>query len=149
MISFLKQKAYRIKKSMLPKVRLNNDTIIIEPNSWRKFSALDWKCQYRIEKCYLEQIDMESRKNIIAYIGSIEPSQLKTLPCLKWLQLPSHGSNGFDDKKLFSSENVVVSSLKGIYSRSIAQFCIAAFYLANTYALSRKLPNFEGQGGGI
>ena len=79
------------------------------------------------------------RDRIIAYIGKLEVGQLKLFGQeLQWLQIPSHGANGFERKSLYKNENVVVSCVKDVYSDPIAQYCISAYYLFNTYSFRPK-----------
>ncbi|MCM1143024.1 MAG: hypothetical protein NC453_31040, partial [Muribaculum sp.] len=75
----------------------------------------------------------------MAYIGRINIEQLKYFSDkLEWLQIPSHGYNGFDNKQLYKNPNIVVTNVKDIFSEPIAQYCITAYYLFNTYSFRPK-----------
>lgn len=137
---------FRIINVLLPiikrKRRLTSDTIIIHPDSWRKFNAEHYQNtneKYTIIKEKLDAIKRSDYKYIVAYIGRIEPKQLMCMgEKLEWLQLASHGANGFDKKNLYKNQQVIVSCVKDVFSQPIAQYCICAYFLFNTYSFRPK-----------
>ncbi len=72
---------------------------------------------------------------IVAYIGNIEPVMLHQLDNLKWLQLASHGYNGFEKANLYGASLPIVSNLRNVFSEPISDFCIASFYYFHSYSL--------------
>ena len=134
----------KVKLLFKPKWRLERETIVISPTSWKSFSpprnsSRIKDLQYDIKYLELNSIKRSDFSKIIAYIGKLEVGQLKLFGQeLQWLQIPSHGANGFERKSLYKNENVVVSCVKDVYSDPIAQYCISAYYLFNTYSFRPK-----------
>ena len=92
----------------------------------------------------LWRINKKSYDKIVAYIGPIERSSLKHFSDrFRWLQLPSHGANGFDDHTLYKNPDVWVSCLKGVYSEAIAQYCITSYYVFNTFSFRKRSKSFH------
>ena len=61
--------------------------------------------QYDIKYLELNSIKRSDFSKIIAYIGKLEVGQLKLFGQeLQWLQIPSHGANGFERKSLYKNE---------------------------------------------
>lgn len=118
-----------------PKIRLGKDSIVINKSSWKLFTPDRFPSrEYQITDTPLELISPKDYDYIIAYVGSIEKNELQAMPRLKWLQIPSHGSNGFDDCKLYANRNVVVTRTANVFADPIAQYCIAAYYVFNTFS---------------
>lgn len=133
---------YKILKSLAIKLKskriLTGDTIVVHPDAWKKFQPELYQYAnacYAIIKERLDAINRHDYKHIVAYIGRIEPDQLLCMgEKLQWLQLTSHGANGFDKKNLYKNRNIVVSCVKDVFSEPIAQYCISAYFLFNTYS---------------
>lgn len=138
--------AYGLKNRIIPifpphakKLILTKPSIIINEDSWKKFHGLNIKTEYDILKCSWNMLRVEDYPLIIAYIGVCDKNNLKKLINLKFLQISSHGNNGFDNKKLYASDNVMVAKCKDVFAKSISQYCIAAYYMAKTFAFQRIL----------
>ncbi len=132
---FVKKNLYRIK---VP-VHLDRETIVINPNSWRSFEKGQFDFgHYCVKECLVEEISPSDYHHIVAIVGNVRHDLLKKLGNLQWLQIPSHGYNHYDDASLYTNADIVVTNVKDVFSYPIAQFCIAAYYFANTYGL-RKL----------
>lgn len=55
--------------------------------------------------------------------------------CLKWLQLPSAGANGYTDKSAYCNSDIIVTSSSGVYGLSVTEH-VFSFILA----FNRQLP---------
>lgn len=119
------------------KVHLDGDTIVVNTSSWAKFSPSNFITDYDISVVPINQIHSKDYTKIIAYIGAIDKTILKKLPRLKWLQIPSHGTNGYEKLSLYANKHVIVTRSVDIFSESIAQYCITAYYVFNTFAFRR------------
>lgn len=92
----------KVKLLFKPKWRLERETIVISPTSWKSFtpplnSSRIKDLQYDIKYLELNSIKRSDFSKIIAYIGKLEVGQLKLFGQeLQWLQIPSHGANGFE-----------------------------------------------------
>lgn len=136
----------RVIKNVVSKINakrhLTGDTIVIHPDSWRLFNPEQYNksnLQYIVIKESLCAIKRSDYKHIIAYRGRIESNQLMYMgEKLRWLQLASHGANGFDKLNLYKNQNVIVSCVKDVFSKPIAQYCICAYFLFNTYSFRPK-----------
>lgn len=62
---------------------------------------------------------------------------MKQLVNLKWLQVSSHGFNGFENKELYANDQVVVTNMHGVFSKPMAYFCLSAWYMFHCFALRR------------
>lgn len=123
-LSLWRNVALRFKR----KIRLPDDTIVVNKFSWRFFDSGKFTSNYHICETPLDLISKKDYCRIVAYIGSIDKRKLPLLSRLRWLQIPSHGTNGFDDKNLYTNKNVIVSRAANIFSEPISQYCIAAYY---------------------
>ena len=132
---------YNIKMTIGPKRSLNRNTIIIRRSSWELFDAAEYdSSQYDfIIVNDLREIKKSSYDHIVAYIGSIDISELKHLRNLKWLQIASHGFNGFDDKKIYANHLITVTNLHAVFSKPIANFCVTAWYTFHCPAFLKKI----------
>lgn len=128
-------------KKFAKKHTLTRDSIVINQTAWELFdkSQCDDSRFDFISVNSFSEIDKKSYDKIIAYIGGdIEKALLKELPNLKWLQLSSHGFNGFDKKELYPTDNIAVTNMHGIFSEPIATFCITAWYVFHCPAFHRR-----------
>ncbi len=135
---------YNIKIAIGPKHTLSRNTIIIRRSSWELFDAVEYdSSQYDFVTVNdLREIRKSSYDNIVAYIGSIDISELKHLRNLKWLQIASHGFNGFDNKNIYVNPSITVTNLHAVFSKPIANFCVTAWYTFHCPAFLKKLsPN--------
>lgn len=120
---------------------MNQDSIVISPDAWKLFTHPTQypNNRYNIVFSNLDDIAQPDYSNIIAYIGRLSTEQLSFFSeKLRWLQIPSHGYNGFDNKNLYKNPDIVVSCVKDIFSEPIAQYCITAYFLFNTYSFRKK-----------
>lgn len=120
------------------KVHLNSDTIIVNKSSWANFDPLKFNTDKQISVIPISRIHRDDYVKIIAYIGAIDKKFLKLMPRLQWLQIPSHGTNGYDQASLYANDDVIITRSADIYSESIAQYCITAYYVFNTFAFRRS-----------
>ena len=88
--------------------------------------------------CYapLDQVSNDSFHNVVAYIGRLDVKLAKSLPVTcKWLQIASHGANGFDDISIYKNSRIVVTRIVDVFSKPIANFCVSSYHLFNSFAL--------------
>lgn len=125
-------------KVFVAKSRLNSSSIVIDPCYSLLLSDTS-QYEFTIIKKSLDEIHRDDWANIVAYIGHINVNQLQYFSeKLRWLQIPSHGYNGFDQKALYKNPQIVVTNVKDIFSEPIAQYCITAYYVFNTYSFRPK-----------
>lgn len=127
----------RIRLLFKRKIHLNSDTILVNLSSWTKFNPSNYISDKDISVVPINQIHRDDYEKIIAYIGAVDKRILINLPRLQWLQIPSHGTNGYELASLYANKNVVVTRAADIFSESIAQYCITAYYVFNTFAFRR------------
>ena len=131
-----------IKDIKTPKIRLNRDTILISPEVWKLFNPQQYhkyNNSYDIIKANLSSIHYIDYDKVIAYIGNLSERKLSLLSDrFIWLQIPSHGYNEYDRKLLYKNDNICVTCVKDVFSEPIAQYCITAYYLFNTYSFRPK-----------
>lgn len=135
----------KIKKLLLktkPRIHLHNKTIFVSKDFWNDFAIEKFQqCKnvkgYNLVVGSIEQVNKKDREKIVAYIGSIDKSILKDLINLEWLQIASHGYNGYNDASLYTRESIIVTNLKDVFSDPIAQYCVAAYHFYNCFALRR------------
>ena len=133
-------KALYILKNKLGKKRIfNKETIVVCKPSWKSFDASLYNSE-EYDIAYVESvygINQNSYDKIVAYIGDVPKGKLKQMVNLKWLQINSHGFNGFEKKVLYADDKVIVTNLHGIFSKPMANYCVSAWYMFNCFALRR------------
>ncbi len=128
-----------LKKSFTKKKKLNRETIVINRSTWNNINT----SLYENKKCDIvcvngiDEIQKNSYNKIVAYIGDISKEKLKQLDNLQWLQVGSHGFNGFENKNLYAGDNVTVTNMHGVFSKPMAYFCLSAWYMFHCFALRR------------
>lgn len=122
---------YFVKQTSKKRTLLRN-SVIINRASWELFDEHKFD-NTKFDLVLVDglyEIKNTSYDKIVAYIGgNIDKSNLKKLPHLKWLQIPSHGFNGFDAKSIYAKDDVVVTNMHGVFSSPMANFCITAWYV--------------------
>lgn len=142
MLQNLKVLILRIINYMTSRTKIQNKpTILVNKSSWDAFNSSDYSTDKFDIVCVnpFTIIPRKNYRNIIAYIGHIEKKQLKKFNNLQWLQIASHGYNGFDSLSLYKNPSITVTNLTSIFSKPIADFCYAAYHAFNCYALRRLL----------
>lgn len=129
----------RVLHGKKPYVNVATDAVFIDSGSWTFFCEEHFQ---PLEKMQLicDNFDLVRSKDyakIVAYIGVIDKKTLPRLSNLRWLQLASHGYNGFDNRSLYKNDAVVVSNLKNVFADPIADYCIAAYHYFFSYSLRR------------
>lgn len=84
--------------------------------------------------------DAEQLKDAEAFIGWPSDEQLRLMPNLKWLQLPSAGANQFTGNTLIPEESVVITNASGVFGVPGAEHIIALML-----AFVRELPLYVRQ----
>lgn len=128
------------------KYKLSRESIVINNAAWKLFdkSKYDDSQFDLINVPGFSEIDKASYDKIVAYIGGdIETASLKALPNLRWLQIPSHGFNGFDNKALYPTDDIVVTNMHGVFSKPIANYCITAWHVFHCPAFFRRISNIN------
>lgn len=133
----IKNTATRLGLLFKQKVPLAKDTILVNTDSWSKFNCALFNTNIDISTVPIDLISPNDYSKIVGYIGSIDKKYLKRLQRLQWLQIPSHGFNGYDVANLYSNNDVVVCRCANLFAEAIAQYCISAYYMFNTYAFRR------------
>lgn len=140
MITLLKRIVKAALRSVTPKIKLENQTVFINKNSWQLFDQKNFSPgKYNIIKGDIRLVKKADLDRIVAYIGAIDKPFLKKMPKLKYLQIPSHGHNGFDEPSLYASESVFVSNVKDVFSVPIAEYCVTAYRLFGCYGLAKSI----------
>ncbi len=140
MLYLLKGKIVRMTQK---RKHLERDTILISPQAWVLYKSVTLQMlsgSFDADVVYanISAISCEDRDKIIAYIGNPSDKELSSLSDkFRWLQITSHGYNGYDRRELFKNPNVMVSCVKNVYNHPIAQFCLTAYYVFNTYAFRK------------
>lgn len=130
---------YRLKEATKPKIEIKEKSIVVDKRYWNVDVKMFQNNAYTIVKVdNFYRIKKNSYDNIIAYIGMAPKEKLLSMKNLQWLQIVSHGYNGYDNLALYSNKNVVVTNLHNIYSEAMAQFCVSMWYGYNCYSI-RKL----------
>jgi D-2-hydroxyacid dehydrogenase (NADP+) len=137
----------RILKKMIyfvmPKRGLPQNTIFINKNTWQYFNIQEYSdalgSKYTVVFDKIEHFKKDSLKNVVAYMGVINKNYLPYMTGLKWLQIASHGYNGFEEAKFYKNDKIVVTNMKDVFSTPIAQYCLSAYYAFNCYALRNLL----------
>ncbi len=146
---FLKKAIKKTLYAITPKKTLPEKTIFINKDTWPSFDVSEYKdCNksgYTFVCDKIERFQKKSLGNIVAYMGGAEKKYLSHMTGLKWLQLASHGFNGFENKEIYANKDVNVTNLKDVYATPIAQYCISAYYLFNCYALRKAMGNVKLQ----
>lgn len=130
----------RIKQCLRPKRHLAGDAVVVDPSAWTKFDVQYWAPLIQAKGktlyyCSPDDIAPADYGKICAYIGRLSPSRLSLFSeRLEWLQIPSHGTNGFEHRRLYRNPGVTVSCVKDVFSAPIAQYCLTAYYLFNTFS---------------
>ncbi len=120
----------------MPNVHLSKNTVVINPNSWKLFERKNYPSCWDYCTEPLERIDRKDMHFVKAYIGSIEKRQCYLLSEeFEWLQLASHGYNGFDNKNIYKSDKVKITNLVNVYSDPISQYVITMYFLFNTLSI--------------
>ena len=128
----IKRTVLYLSKKFSKKHTLARESIVINTTTWKLFDKLKYNASQFDLICVngLYEIDETSYDKIVAYIGgSGEKGLLKKLTNLRWLQIPSHGFNGFDKKAIYSKDDIVVTNMHGVFSEPIANFCITAWHV--------------------
>lgn len=128
-----------LKLQFARKVHLRENTILVNPDSWRSFDSTRFEsCGYNFSTAHIATIAKRDLSKIVAYIGQIDHKYIKRLPeqC-RWVQIHSHGFNGYDNLALYKNKDIVVSNVFGVYNEPISQYCIAAYFYYNTLPFSR------------
>ena len=117
----LKEIAHRAKRRILlgfsPRVHLDKKTVLVNPDSWTLFQKQTFSSnETDVCRAYIEQIASSDFEKIVGYVGVIDKKFLPKLKNLHWLQLASHGFNGFDNRNLYTSPKIVVSNLKNVFA---------------------------------
>lgn len=130
---------YHLREKIKPKIKIKEKSIVINKSSWDANISLFQNEKYKIVKVEnFNRIDKSTYNNIIAYIGAVPQNKLSMLKNLQWLQIVSHGFNGYDNLSLYANKQVTVTNLHNIFSEAMAQFCVTMWYSYNCYSL-RKL----------
>lgn len=121
---------------------LNSNTVFINSASWNLFDVNIFLpvVGYQLVHGNIDLVRKKDYQKIIAYIGNVEKNKLIKMNNLRWLQLASHGYNGFDNRSLYASDSVTVSNLKNVFAGPISDFCIAAYYYFYNYSF-RSISN--------
>ena len=118
---------------------LNQPSIVIDPQAWTMFDESRFnRIAEEYKFCYapLDQVSNDSFHNVVAYIGRLDVKLAKSLPVTcKWLQIASHGANGFDDISIYKNSSIVVTRIVDVFSKPIANFCVSSYHLFNSFAL--------------
>ena len=120
-----------------PKIHLNGDTIVVNTSSWSKFVPSNFNTDKEFCVVPINQIHADDYEKIIAYIGAIDKRILNKMSRLQWLQIRSHGTNGYEQASLYANKHVVLTRAADVFTESIAQYCITAYYVFNTFAFRR------------
>ena len=112
----------RILQLFKRKYHLSCDTIVVNTSSWTKFNPSNFITDKHISVVPINQIHRADYDKIIAYIGAIDKKILVNLPRLQCLQIPSHGTNGYEYASLYANKHVVVTRAANIFSESISQY---------------------------
>ena len=124
-----------------PKQTLKSEnTVFINSRSWKLFreetyAELLKNTDLHIAAGDIKLVRKQDLGRIAAYIGVIDPSLLKHMRSLQWLQIASHGYNGFDNGALYANRDVTVTNLTDVFSKPMAEYCVAAYHYFNCYAL--------------
>jgi len=131
-------------RNLLDPICLTRESIIIDSHFTPPLASSQGVYnQYDIITADLGRIRRNDFCKIIAYMGHIRTDQLdRFTDSLRWLQIPSHGYNGFDKKSLYKNPDIIVTNVKDIFSEPIAQYCVTAFYVFNSYSF-RICKNFS------
>lgn len=137
------RKLYKVlnvfKKLFIKRKTLNRETVVICRSSWAGVNPSSYNNKKYDVICVnsIDEIHPNSYEKIVAYIGDIPKARLKQLINLKWLQVSSHGFNGFESKDLYANERIVVTNMHGVFSKPMAYFCFSAWYMFHCFALRR------------
>lgn len=145
MLLRIKHKCKKLALLLKPKIKLDNNTVVINKNTWNNFDASSFNNSVLnyVEITDFRQISPKDYDKIQAVIGGISnAAYLKHLKNLSWFQLASHGHNGYENKALYSNPNVIVTNLTNIFSKPMAEYAITAYYLFHSYAF-RKIINHD------
>ena len=144
MLLGVKKMAYKVinqfKGASKPKISVGKNSIIVEKTYWNADVSEFQNAKYNVIKVDgFRSIKESDYGNIVAYIGSVPKDKLKRLNNLQWLQITSHGYNGYDDLSLYANENITVTNLHGVYSEAMAQYCVAMWHGFNCYSFRKAL----------
>ncbi len=135
--TIIKKLLYRI---TYKKLLIQKECVFINQDSWSQFTPE--KFNSCLKECDLQlvygnplMIQKKDCKKIVAYIGNVDKSMLHRMENLKWLQLASHGYNGYDDANLYGLSSPIVSKLKDVFCEPISEFCVAAYFYFYSYSL--------------
>lgn len=141
---FIAKMLHSLKELITPKIKIEQPTVIIDKSYWDPNWLSLANSRYSIKAVdKFQRIKRSSYDNIIAYIGRVPKKELKNLHNLSWLQITSHGFNGYDNLALYANKEVTVTNFHNIYSDAMARFCIAMWYGYNCYStrkfMSKKI----------
>lgn len=130
---------YFFKKLFIKRKKLKRETVVVCRSSWKDVNVSSYNNEkYDIVGVNsIDEINPISYDKIVAYIGDIPKAKLKQLVNIKWLQVSSHGFNGFENKNLYANDQVVVTNMHGVFSKPMAYFCVSAWYMFHCFALRR------------
>lgn len=129
--------AKKLLNGQRPYIKIDSNAVFINSNSWVLFTDQRFQNSRELSLVWgsIDLVRPKDYSKIIGYIGAVDKRKLSRMKNLQWLQLPSHGFNGFDDKSLYSSDSVVVSNLRNVFAEPISDFCIAAFFYYYSFSL--------------
>ena len=145
MLLRLKNKCKKLALLLKPKIRLKDNTVVINKNTWSSFNASSFNNASInfVEISDFRQLSAKDYDKIQAIVGGISnPAYLKHLKNLAWFQLASHGHNGYENKALYANSNITVTNLTNVFSKPMAEYAITAYYLFHCYSFRKKInPN--------
>ncbi len=113
--------------------------IIVAPDFADKIRPQVEKLGFTVVKS-LDELSKEKLQYVEAVIGTPPKDKLKLLPNLRWLQLNSAGTNGYENPLLYADPGeLLITSAIGVYSIPIAEYTIGAMILMSKKALANNL----------
>lgn len=110
------------------------DIIVVDEIEFQIVEAVNLETNYVIVPRDAISIDMYPK--VIAWLGNVEKEQLKMMPNLRWLQVPSAGWNGYEKMDLYANPNeITLTNLRGIFDIPIAEYCCCSMLMVSREAM--------------
>lgn len=113
----------------------NNDKYVVANlpiNLSQRFLNSGYKVVESIKDC-------DDLSKIEVIIGKPEKDILIKCNQLKWLQLESAGTNGYENKHLYSNSEISLTTSSGVYGIPIAEFVIGSMLLMGKQSISNHI----------